>query len=187
MVYFLGRDVDVGLATESQTIGITAAADALTISAAASGTAAATASGSTSFDNVTGVDLSIGAMDEDISYFGVRSQTKAEIKKETTVTVTKKKTNDEWDTVFNKARFGVSGASQEWYGLEEPTVSHGYRLYIQLKNGTEVFTVPNACVQSHTTTINADGTQEETVEFMSYVTPRIGTADYTAATSGAAL
>ena len=117
MVYFLGRDVADGLATESQTIGITAAADALTISAAASGTAAATASGSTSFDNVTGVDLSIGAMDEDISYFGVRSQTKAEIKKETTVTVTKKKTNDELDTVLNKARFGVSGASQEWYGL----------------------------------------------------------------------
>ena len=71
--------------------------------------------------------------------------------------------------------------------LEEPTVSHGYRLYIQLKSGSEVFTVPNACVQSHTTTINADGTQEETIEFMSYVTPRIGTTDYTAATSGAAL
>ena len=189
MVYFLGRDVNVKLATENATIGLTAAADALTMNAAASGTAAALGSGSSAvvFDDVTGVDLSIGAMDEDISYYGMRSQTKAEIKKETTVTVTKKKTNDEWDTVFNKARFGVSGASQEWYGLEEPTVSHGYRLYIQLKSGSEVFTVPNACVQSHTTTINADGTQEETIEFMSYVTPRIGTTDYTAATSGAAL
>jgi hypothetical protein len=187
MVYFLGRDVSVALATENSTIGVTAAADALTISAAASGTAAALGSGSSTFPDVTGVDLSIGAMDEDISYYGMRSQTKAEIKKETVLTITKKKTNDEWDTVFNKARFGVSGASQEWYGLEEPTITHGYRIYVQLKSSSEVFTVPNACVQSHTTTINADGVQEETIEFMSYVTPRIGSANYTTATSGAAL
>ena len=41
MVYFLGRDVNVKLATENATIGLTAAADALTMNAAASGTAAA--------------------------------------------------------------------------------------------------------------------------------------------------
>ncbi len=189
MVYFLGRDVNVKLATENATIGLTAAADALTMNAAASGTAAALGSGSSAvvFDDVTGVDLSIGAMDEDISYYGMRSQTKAEIKKETVLTITKKKTNDEFDTVFNKARYGVSGASQEWYGLEEPTVTHGYRIFVQLKSSSEVFTVPNCCVQSHTTTINADGVQEETIEFMSYVTPRIGASNYTTATSGAAL
>ena len=187
MVYFLGRDVSVALATENATIGITAAADALTVTAAASGTAAALGSGSSTFPDVTGVDLSIGATDEDITYYGLRSTTKAEIKKETTLSITKKKTNDEWDTVFNMARYGVSGASQEWYGQEEPTITHGYRVYVQLKSSSEVFTIPNSCVQSHTTTINADGAQEETIEFMSYVTPRIGTSNYTTATAIGAL
>lgn len=41
--------------------------------------------------NVTGVDLSIGAVDEDITYFGLRQVTKAEIKKETTVSLTRKR------------------------------------------------------------------------------------------------
>jgi len=191
MVYYLGRDVAVGLGTENGTIGITAAEDSVTVTAAASGTAMALGSGSAgavsvwpSVDDVTGVDIGIGAMDEDITYFGIRSVTKAEIKKETTVSITRKKKDTEWDTLYNDARYGVSGTSQAWPGLEEPTVTHGYRIFIQLKSGSEVLSVPNCCVQSHTVTVNADGVSEETLEFMSYVTPYIATTCITGTTNG---
>jgi len=191
MVYYLGRDVIVALATENSTIGITSDNDSSTISASASGTARALGSGSEGavsgnwpeIPDVTGVDVGIGAMDEDISYFGIRSVTKAEIKKETTVTVTKKKNSSEWDTVFNDARYGVSGASQAWPGLEEPSATHGYRVFIQLKSGSEVLSIPNCCVQSHTVSTNADGVTEETIEFMSYVTPYIRTTCITGTTN----
>ena len=181
MVYYLGRDVSVALQTESDR-GITAANGAVTVGTAAVGTAAALGTSTDiaalpNFPDVVGVDVGIGAMDEDISYFGMRSQTKAEIKKETTVTVTMKKNGSEWDTMFNMARYGTkNGSDATWDGLEEPDQYHGYRVSIALKSGSEVISIPNACVQSHTVTINADGVQEETIEFMSYVTPYISTA-----------
>jgi len=188
MVYYLGRDVSVALQTESSR-GITASNGAITVGTGEVGTAAAlgtsTAIGSLpNFDDVVGVDIGIGAMDEDISYFGMRSVTKAEIKKETTVTITMKKKGSEWDTVFNMARYGTKNAGTEaWLGLEEPDQYHGYRVAIALKNGSEVLSIPNACVQSHTVTVNADGVTEETIEFMSYVTPFIGTAVTNTATT----
>ena len=92
----------------------------------------------------------------------------------------------DWDLTFNDGyRWGISGSSDPWDGLEEPTETHGYRLFLELKNGAEVFTVPNACIQSHTVSLNADGTADETLEFMSYVTPLLGTtATVTATTTG---
>jgi len=189
MVYYLGRDVGIALATENATIGITSA-DTMVYSAAASGTACALGSGGAGqistkveMSDVTGVDIGIGAMDEDISYFGMRSITKAEIKKETTVTITRKKNDSEWDNLFNNARFGVSGASTPWPGLEEPSATHGYRVFIQLKESGEVLSIPNACVQGHSVTVNADGVTEETLEMMGYVTPYIGTAINTGTTN----
>lgn len=189
MVYYLGRDVDVGLLTETANYGVTFAANAATIAVGAVGTAAKLTTSEDiaaipNFEDVIGVDIGIGAMDEDISYFGLRSQTKAEIKKETTVTITMKKNSDEFDTMYNIGRFGVKNASAAlWEGLEEPDKYHGYRVCLALKSGSEVITIPNACVQSHTATINADGVTEETIEFMSYVTPIIGTAINTGATT----
>jgi|TARA_R100001163_G_scaffold61625_2_gene51767 hypothetical protein len=189
MVYYLGRDVDVGLLTETANYGVTFAANAATIAVGATGTAGKLTlsediAAVPNFEDVVGVDIGIGAMDEDISYFGLRSITKAEIKKETTVTITMKKNSDEFDTMYNIGRFGVKNASAAlWEGLEEPDKYHGYRVCLALKSGSEVITIPNACVQSHTATINADGVTEETIEFMSYVTPIIGTAINTGATT----
>ena len=192
MVYYLGRDVAVALATENSTIGVTATNDSLTMTAAASGTAMALGSGGSAtpaisaypnMQDVTGVDIGIGAMDEDITYFGIRSVTKAEIKKETTVSITKKKNSSEWDTLWNDGRWGVSGSTVAWPGLEEPTATHGYRVFVQLNSGSEVLSIPNACIQSYSTSINADGVTEETIEFMSYVTPYISTTCITGATN----
>ena len=114
-------------------------------------------------------------MDEDISYFGKRSITKAEIKKETTVSLTRKKTNLHWDALFNSARYGCSGGSS-LDGLVEVGICDGYRIHVQLKSSGDVFSVKGGCVQSHSTSVNADGVQEETIEFMSYITPAVTNA-----------
>jgi len=189
MTYFLGRDLNVYIGTESA-VGLhwsgTTAATPVTPAANYRTFAMPLASGvvtSTTHDafgnlvlELVGCDLSIGAVDEDVTYFGLRSVAKVESKKETTVSLTRKKINMDWDLTFNNGyRWGISGSDDPWDGLEEPTTTHGYRLFLELKSGAEVFTVPNACIQSHTVTLNADGTADETMEFMSYVTPLLGT------------
>jgi len=207
MVYFLGRDVDVYVTTEAPS-----GASATGVYVTANGALAAVDGGSDTVfalplnsgtsgnrqSDVTGVDVSIGAVDEDITYFGIRSTTKAEIKKETTVTLTRKKKNNVLEVVYSGARYGVSGSSvgnSFGDGLTMPSlqsvssnISYGYRIHVVLRSGSEVFTIPNNCIQAHTVSINADGTQEETIEFMSYVSPLVTTgasADITGATTAA--
>jgi hypothetical protein len=185
MVFFLGKDVEIKISTESNKgIAITPAGGAssqLAISASPAGTFNVKVLGSedAAFNQLTAAEVSIGAMDEDISYFGMRSQTKADIKKETTLTLTRKKTDEFMDILFNEARFGVlTSAATADDGLAQPTTDRGYRLFIinNTNSGTaEVITLRGCCVQSHTVTMNTDGTQDETIEFMTYVTPSFGT------------
>jgi hypothetical protein len=192
MAYFLGRDVDVYITTETNNgvyVNTTSSAIVASTSAATGESqfagilASGTGSDTIRAADITGVDLSIGAVDEDITYFGLRSITKAEIKKETTLTLTRKQSNNIWDSVYNGGgRWGASGQSF-WEGLEEPNPTTGYRVHVVLKSGSEVFTVRNACIQGHTKTLNADGTNEETMEFMSYVTPKVSGSAVTGATS----
>ena len=119
---------------------------------------------------------------------GQKSVLKAEIKKETTVSLTRKKKDNTWDLIFNSGgRYGIpetapangtdlSGVAK--VGMEQPDFAgFGYRVYIQLKSGTEIFAIPNCCITGHTVSLNADGTTEETLEFMSYVDPMIGAAE----------
>tara|TARA_Y100000296_G_C5085840_1_gene212346 strand:+ start:79 stop:711 length:633 start_codon:yes stop_codon:yes gene_type:complete len=207
MAYFLGRDVAIAITTEDADYGVdvttagvkgTFAAAAGTTDLVFAGPLAQQNTGTDSvFDNqdvtadysneigdLTGCDLGIGVTDEDITYLGARSVLKAEIKKETTVTLTRKKSNICWDTIFNDGgRWGVTDTTF-YTGLEDPAVStFGYRVYIKLKNTAEVFMVRNACIQGHSITLNADGTTEETLELMSYVDPLIGTTDSVAVTT----
>ena len=186
MAYFLGRDVNVYITTEDTNVQITTS-DATGTAAINTGAVPAahtlfagylTTTGITSgsVSDVTGVDLSIGAVDEDITYFGFRNITKAEIKKETTVSLTRKKSGNSWDAIYNAGGRWGGNSDSLFGGDQEPTVETGYRLYVQLKDGTEWIAVPNACVSSHTVSFNADGASEETMEFMSYVTPLVGTS-----------
>ena len=185
MVFFLGKDVTVKLSTESNRgIGVTPAAGAssqITVSASPGTTfliPAGPGNETEAFNQLTACEVSIGAMDEDISYFGMRSQTKAEIKKETTITLTRKKTDEFMDILFNEARFGaLSGSSAADDGLAQPTTDKGYRIYLEVeaKSGIdEVMTFKGCCIQGHTVTVNTDGTMDETLEFMTYVTPSFG-------------
>ena len=172
--------------------------------------------GLTRLANLTGVDLSIGVTDEDITFMSKKTVLKAEIKKETTITLTRKKSNNVWDVVYNGptaadegwtgsaaetgsygARWGViEGAADTWYvnnGLIAPKnatdfggtdISFGYRVFIELKNSVEVISIPGCQLTGHTVTLSADGTQEETCELISHVTPKIGSAlDYTRLTA----
>tara|TARA_Y100000310_G_scaffold340351_1_gene435794 strand:- start:174 stop:749 length:576 start_codon:yes stop_codon:yes gene_type:complete len=190
MAYFLGRDVSVTIASGSD-VGV--ASGALVFDG--SGTDfSSNAEAGLAVSDLTGVDLGIGVTDEDITYMGSRTVLKAEIKKETTVTLTRKKSDNVWDVVFNGdgtpdtgARWGADTSGGAIANLAgEPSISgnaptgsdtdyFGYQLKITLKSGTEVFTVPYCQITAHTVTLNADGTTEETLEFVSQETPSIGT------------
>ena len=212
MAYFLGSDATVSLTTESVTYGVivTETAGAYAVS----GTAASVTNGivhmgvsnlasSAGLVDLTAVDLGIGAMDEDITYMGARTPLKAEIHKTTTVTLTLKKKNDNFDVIFtgdkdsNIARWGVKNDGTLYNGLEEPGIdgyySFGYRLAIYLQEYAhpgyvppayeEVMTIKNAQLTGHSISLNADGTQEETLEFTSSVQPDISSSAVTASTS----
>ena len=113
MAYYLGRDVSVALTTEDAGFGLASVAGVLTtfdtdegpanaidlvIGGGREGDVFGTVPGTTrtysnEISDLTGVDLSIGTIDEDITYMGQRSVLKAEIKKETTITLTMKKSD----------------------------------------------------------------------------------------------
>ena len=220
MTYFLGRDVDVFLTLESKVTASGLAVDAnerVVLAADASATIPSMINGATvataAVLDLTGVDLSIGVSDEDVGpFFGQETTQKIELRKETTLTLTRKKSDSTFDLIFNGpcsgtqfmggtsnadllqakrqgARFGIKFESAEMRmndGLENPKLvlengsttasCYGYRLHIRFKDGTnagEIFTLRNAAFSAHTTSLNADGAQEETLEFMSTTAPYI--------------
>ena len=200
MTYFLGRDVTVYLTTEHKLYGLAAGARSRGVTGpTVSGTLVAPqvfmrTSGATTHSaltNVTGIDLGMGTMDEDNSFFGINSTLGSEIKKELTVTLTAKKSDNVFDQMFNDARYGVytstageggtptadaTGTAYLFDGLTDPKIQNfGYRLQIKLKDSKEIYTIRNACMSSHSITLSADGTQEETAEFYSYVEPVMST------------
>jgi len=220
MAYYLGRDVKVwALLESSDNLGL--ATDGTNgVSKVSEGTAGSWAFGrratglvdGKALSDLTGVDLSIGVVDEDITYIGQRSVLKAEIKKETTLTITRKKSDMQWDVLFNGpvksgdeivsgttahgARWGVTsavgGASKISDGLLSPKghaaaagdIELGYRMVIKLGTG-EFFVMRNAQISAHSVTVNADGTTEETLELISMVQPLVkaAVADCVAATT----
>ena len=203
MVYFLGRDVSVVITTESatdtETVGISGNKCVAGSTATDAGTlfaddmSDATYSNYTAVADLTGVDISVGAMDEDITFIGQKGTGKVEQKKEMTVTLTRKKKDNLWDLIFNGptdsdfltsfsddqswgARWGLDGSGAKLGdGLVNPkdivdagtpaNIQFGYRVHIQMKSGTELIAVPNCTITSYSTTLGADAVQEETLEF----------------------
>ena len=179
MAYYLGRDVSVYIRSEDNVGALPAG----TVDYTGSGTDAVEFSDKTSNSNtgvqvtdLTGVDLGIGVTDEDITYIGSKTVLKAEIKKETTIALTRKKSNNLWDVVFNNVRWGTTSSTAIANAAAEPTVttgtSFGYEIKVVLAS-TESITVPNMQITGHTVTMNADGTTEETLELVSYENPTV--------------
>jgi len=207
MAYFLGRDVKVAITTEHDaaeddpatadfgldaTMQATSTASGMFIPSRDSTIFTPTNSQATNpMTDVISVDVTVGAVDEDIAYMGQRTALKAEIKKENTVVITKKKDSKLFDEMFNKARYGLmeaedGGTTPDVVGqtnLRQPSVIMGYRLHVQLKNAVEVISLPNMTLTEHAVTLNADGVQEESLTFMGHVTPIIAATATKSATS----
>ena len=142
--------------------------------------------------NITGLDLSFGVMDEDVAFVGQRNILKAEVKKDNSVTLTRKKSDTVWSTIFNDARFGlidyddtadnsdtalVAGSDSFHQGLDAPDYQqYGYRVYLRFGGSStadESFILRNCCVTDYTVTMGADSVQEESITLQSYVAPLI--------------
>ena len=207
MTYYLGKDVNVYWTTEHATVGVSGSFSVTTGSTLAAHTYQAadnaglfvlsrsvgisgTSTVSSQIRDVTGLDFTPGAMNEDISYMGQNTNLSAKVKNDLSLTITKKKNDDVWDALYNDhGRDGVyvesggtvvadsalGGGGAVGFVHNGLTTSRmqnfGYRVYLVLKDGAEVFIMRNCCITGHTLSLNADGTQEETLELYSYVDP----------------
>jgi len=180
MAYYLGRDVSVTIGSGVHVEVTTAGALAFS---ASTGVDFASAGTPTTVTDLTSLDIGIGVTDEDITYMGSKTVLKAEIKKETTISLTRKKANNCWDVIFNGgARWGIKDAEVIPNLDGEPSVAtafasgdgyFGYQIKVTLSS-TESMTIPNMQITGHTLSLNADGTTEETLELISQETPIIG-------------
>jgi hypothetical protein len=175
MAYFLGRDVIVNVKTEHGTAGIDLSGAYNTDPVASTWFASDSADTGITVVDVTGLDIGIGVTDEDITYMGKKSVLKAEIKKETTLSITRKKSTALWENVFQSARWGADSGSIH-LGLSAPpadgtTLHYGYIIAITLSGAGDVLTLRSCTVTGHTISLNADGTTDETLEFITQVAP----------------
>ena len=157
--------------------------------------------------NITGLDLSFGVMDEDVAFVGQRNVLKAEIKKDNSVTLTRKKSDSVWNTIYNDARFGlidhddtaaggstvqlVPGAGSFHQGLTAPDYQQcGYRVYLRFGGSTssdEIFVRRNCYITDYSVTMGADSSQEESITFQTYVDPIIQDGDTASIAAGTSL
>ena len=133
MAYYTGRDVDVFLSTEHDTYGIKENSSSLELEVFTGGgdtTSIAYPGGAlgqtkTKFTDVTGVDVSVGSQDEDISYMGLRNVGKIEVKKDTSITITMKKKDRHFLQLYqgstDSSYSNGSGGHPARWGIEEIT------------------------------------------------------------------
>ena len=178
MAYYTGTDVKVWVCTEHASAGVTIDANhKLEVSSTGSDfTAGAIAIPPMGLNNkgigmndfniadITGVDLSIGAQDEDISFFGTKTPGKIETKADLSVTLTKKKSNKLFSTLAqgqtdDTSSYASVGLHAGRHGLvkdsstsdiriadgtvdpksstdDSSNVCYGYRVAIQLKDAS---------------------------------------------------
>jgi hypothetical protein len=173
MAYFTGRDVRLWVTTEHPDDGVeidgSAPGDQLLVfTNADAGTLDANAiitgldaAGLTAWmlSDITSVDVSVGAQDEDISFMGLRNVGKLEVKKDTSVSITRKKSDVKFTMLFqgktkadnsngdgkHGARYGLinSGGMMISDGTTDPKTTlddagtakqcFGYRVFVELK------------------------------------------------------
>ena len=150
--------------------------------------------------DVTGVDVTFGAQDEELSFFGTKTPGKIETKKNMEITITRKKSDKLWSVLQqgtcasagdsegdgkHSARHGMRTATTIADGSTDPksavvgsNVVYGYRVAIQLKadstgsaNDGAVIVLRNAMYSEYTSTLSNDSANEETLTFTSMVEP----------------
>ena len=220
MAYYLGKDVNVYWTTEHERFVVSGSADETTTGSSLAASQGGTGAGNsditgglmynrstgitanTLLSDITGVDFTPGATNEDVSFMGKNTNLSAKVKNEFSLSLTKKKNDTVWDRLFNdRGRDGVystvagtitvdaSGTTATGIIHDGLTTSRmqnfGYRFYLELKDGAEIFVLRNCCITGHTVSLNADGTQEETLELYSYVDPAIVTGSSPTTVTGA--
>jgi hypothetical protein len=183
MAYFLGRDVKVAISTEHASKGFTnSSGDAAYATDDGSGVPDLTGidigAGTGAVTDITGVEVSMGAVDEDISYMGQRTALKAEIKKDTSVTITRKKSDRFWSEMW-ALNYRWGGDSAAHAGNTQPDSTHGFRLHVAVKDLQEVISIPGCTLSEYAQTLSADGVTEETLTFVSSITPAVGASEDT--------
>jgi hypothetical protein len=155
MAYYTGRDVDVYISTEHDSHGIAEDVTNLDLEAWTGSSSdniiayplADLGEALTKFTDVTGVDVSIGAQDEDVTYMGLRNVGKIEIKKDTSITITMKKKDRLWLQMYQgstaSAHSNASGGHPARWGLEEITITD-----YNIQDGT---IDPKSCVDAGAT------------------------------------
>ena len=152
---------------------------------------------SNNLGDITGLDVTIAAVDEDLNLLGQNTTLKVPIKQDISIAITRKKSDALFQLINNQARCGIrhtSGTIDADIGetdanltfdnnTTKPTANtagtnFGYRLFLSLGNN-EVMTVMNACITDYSTTLNTDGITEESITFYSNVTPKVTNSSYT--------
>tara|TARA_Y100000310_G_scaffold13540_1_gene13783 strand:+ start:63 stop:821 length:759 start_codon:yes stop_codon:yes gene_type:complete len=182
MAYFTGKDVDVWITTEhyndcvavvdneiqvdSSQGTLTAARANKPSNAIFSGALGNAGSANNRLTDITGCDLSVGATDEDLNFFGLRNVGKIEIKKDTSLTITRKKSDNKNMVLFqgststSATHSNTGGGHSGRWGLikktsgtatvvadgsvdpkstldDTSTQSYGYRVFLELKGTTD--------------------------------------------------
>jgi len=180
MAYFTGKDVDVWVTTEHENdymevknglievkAGAGTSGSAITGTGLFSGSLDMAGKSGNRITDVSGCDLSVGAVDEDISFFGLRNVGKIEVKKDSSVTITRKKSNHnnmvafQGQTKANQSYDEVGNHSGRWGLIENTGASamvvangtvdpkstkddtnpgdccYGFRVFIELKGNTK--------------------------------------------------
>lgn len=159
--------------------------------------------------DIVGLEIGTGTNDEDIVYMGQRTGLKAEIKNETSIAITKKKgktgtANSIFYYLFNEARCGIihtAGTIDADVGTTDASLAldnnqnmpqattdgtnFGYRVFIQLKSGAEIMTIPNCCITDYSVALNSDGITEEVLTLYSNVRPTVAATSTTTITAKA--
>ena len=155
MAYYTGRDVDVFISTEHDSHGIVEDVTNLDLETWTSSSSdniiayplADLGEANTKFTDVTGVDVSVGAQDEEVNYMGLRNIGKIEVKKDTSITITMKKKDRLWLQMFQgttaSGHSKGAGAHPARWGLEETTATD-----INIQDGT---IDPKSCVDAGAT------------------------------------
>ena len=217
MAYYTGKDVKVWVTTECTDAGLHLSAgptQKIGITDNSGDSSAATTNDAQEvypFDShlgyagfnlsdITGVDVTFGAQDEEISFFGTKTPGKIETKKNMEITITRKKSDKLWSVLqqgtcesasvsegdgAHSARHGLRTATTIADGSTDPksavvgsNVVYGYRIAIQLKadstgsaNDGAVIVLRNAMYGSYASTLSNDTANEETLTFSSMVEP----------------
>jgi hypothetical protein len=149
--------------------------------------------------DLTGIEVAIDKVDEDIAYFGQNTKMMAEINKTYTISITRKKTDALFEALYNQARMGIipytttgkvaveqtelaghrNAANDGMFELvnsgADGTVTAqkwtqmGYRVHVKEKHAGAIMTFRNACINGYSVSLSPEGIQEETLEFYSEV------------------